>query len=124
MASSDGGAHDGSSVVTGRLTAWPDESASTKQVGDWLDVNLPYLMKTYGFIIRGETPPSLLKFSADVDDGFADLAPITTGAAGWTAQGIAEYNRKISQARVQRDLRAREQRPTHLPVPSIGCTRN
>ena len=65
MASSDGVAHDGSAAMTGKLTAWPDESASTKQVGDWLDANMPYLMKTYGFIIRGETPPSLLKFTAD-----------------------------------------------------------
>ena len=69
MTSSDGITSDGSSGKAGNLSAWPDESASTKQVGDWLDANMPYLMKTYGFIVRGETPPSLLKFTADVDDG-------------------------------------------------------
>ena len=46
----------------GGLSEFPNEEPSEKELDDWLKDNGPVLRKAHGALMRGETPPELVKY--------------------------------------------------------------
>ena len=95
----DGSADSG----TGKLTAWPSEHPTNKQVSDWLKINEPRVNSRFGPLMRGETPPHLISFtSGEVDlTGYVEIAAATPDAQGMNASQIMRHNVEVRKARAK-----------------------
>ena len=83
------------------LTEFPDEVPSEKQLKDWLNNVDPTIRRTYGALIRGDTPAHLVSTKATAErdlTGYVEL-PIPVGvpaAAGREMQPLAHRTGNVS----------------------------
>ena len=90
----------------GGLSEFPNEEPSEKELDDWLKDNGPVLRKAHGALMRGETPPELVKYDRQDDlTGYTEIPPPpTAGSAADESRRLA-HNWKVKQARADNDAK-------------------
>ena len=84
------------SKQTNGLTDFPAEEPSEKELQDWLEDNVTTVRKTHGALLRGETPPSLLKY--DQQDDLTGIAEIPAPSSAETPEAASRrqaHNLKV-----------------------------
>ena len=83
------------------LAEFPDEVPSEKQLKDWLDDVDPTVRRTYGALLRGDTPADLVSTKATAErdlTGYMELPVPAVGspaAAGMPADRVITHNHRV-----------------------------